>query len=50
MLENIINNNNHLLTIQENNYCVNSIVFKSKIGLGNARQREENFGERGMFV
>ena len=28
----------------------NSIVFKSKIGLGNARQREENFGERGMFV
>ena len=29
---------------------IKTIVFKSKIGLGNARQREENFGERGMFV
>ena len=30
--------------------CAYTIVFKSKIGLGNARQREENFGERSMFV
>ena len=27
-----------------------TMVFKSEIGQGNARQREKNLGERGMFV
>ena len=29
---------------------VYSIAFKSEIGQGNARQRDKNLGERGMFV
>ena len=31
-------------------YYYQIIAFKSEIGQGNARQREKNLGERGMFV
>ena len=49
-------NQNELQQILSENTLINKdckpsiMAFKSEIGQGNARQREINLGERGMFV